>query len=823
MKKFKNNVKGITLVSLITTIIVLLILLSIGTYSGIEVIKSSKFTKFTTEMKIMQTHVNDLYQKNKNGDKIKIGTTEYEVLELGKNIDTVQAQADLVFTSDASGITDKTGYRYFDKETIKGLNIEGIEEEFFINIEKRSVVSYKGLKYEDVIYYTLDQIPSGLYNVEHKEEDLGNPTFDANVERIAEGKWKITISNISYEGYINKWKVNYKKAGQEDWNASKEHSFIVTESGKYVVQLTNGSIKSEEKEIEVAKYTKLEYIESTGTQYIDTNYILTSNSKVEIKFEMTEKESMCIFGSRTSATSNNFDIFCDMYYNGIVVDFYDYTKNRLTVEQTKDEVITVTQSKEKATVNETSKNNTYFDFKTPTSAYIFYIANNQPYPDKYAKMKLYSCKIWENDVLVRDFIPVVDEKGVVCLYDMVENKYYYNQGTGEFEGEKDTNNLAAKLPQEYKQVEYIKLDSTDPRSTYIATEIPISEISTVICKYSYENFSSIYHPMMLSSLNSNGITSIPWVCTDGEKSDVSEITPIIAKSENLEPTEFIVKYDSSSENLLKIGGWSDNYWTPVGSYYYVRIYDKKNNLIFNGIPCYRKSDNEIEIGMYDVVGNKFYANKGTGAFEKGADVNNVQDDNAKLPSQYQQVEYIESTGTQYIDTGFIADSNTTVEMKVFNKSTATACLYCGRTGFTEKTFSAFFIDGNALRVDYGNYQYTNLMTITSDTVYTYKHDKNLIYVNDQLIKTKTLTESEFNTGYNMYLLASHVSGKTLSNIAKLELYYCKIWDNDVLVRDFIPSYKKDTGEIGLYDTVEGKFYTNQGTGTEDFKKGADVN
>ena len=65
MKKFKSN-KGITLIALVITIVILIILASIGTYSGIQVVKSAQFTAFSTELKIMQTQVNKLYEKNKN-------------------------------------------------------------------------------------------------------------------------------------------------------------------------------------------------------------------------------------------------------------------------------------------------------------------------------------------------------------------------------------------------------------------------------------------------------------------------------------------------------------------------------------------------------------------------------------------------------------------------------------------------------------------------------------------------------------------------------------------------------------------------------------
>ena len=237
MRKNKKNEKGITLISLAITIVVLLLLTSIATYSGIGVIKSSNLTTFTTEMKIMQTQVNKLYENNKDS----MGT-------IGKDINInsdVKTQADEIFTEKASGITDQTGYRYFDQETIKNLKIEGVESEFFVNIEKRSVVSYMGLEYEEKTYYTLEQLPNGLYNVEYENKNIGQPTFDTNIEKLSEGNWKITISNIQYSGYINKWEIQYQKEGETYWNTSEELSFIVTQIGNYTVQIKNGNVIGE--------------------------------------------------------------------------------------------------------------------------------------------------------------------------------------------------------------------------------------------------------------------------------------------------------------------------------------------------------------------------------------------------------------------------------------------------------------------------------------------------------------------------------------------------------------------------------------------------
>lgn len=55
-------------------------------------------------------------------------------------------------------------------------------------------------------------------------------------------------------------------------------------------------------------------------------------------------------------------------------------------------------------------------------------------------MKLYSFKIYDNGTLIRDFIPcyrVADNE--VGLYDIVNNQFYTNQGTGSFTKGPDVN------------------------------------------------------------------------------------------------------------------------------------------------------------------------------------------------------------------------------------------------------------------------------------------------------------------------------------------------------------------------------------------------
>lgn len=245
MRSLRENGKGITLVSLVITIVVLLILASIATYTGIEVIKSSRLTTFTTEMKIMQTQVNKLYQEMKDGD-----TT---IKELGKEISKIdQTQVNNVFKAvGIISIEEREKYRYFDQDIIKNLNMEGISGTFLVNIEKRSVISYEGFQDGDEIYYTLEQLPNGLYNVEYEDKsgEITLPVFDTSVESIGDNKWRITVSNIQYGGYIDKWQVNYQLEGQTYWNTSEDLGFIVNQEGYYNIKIANGTVESEEEKV----------------------------------------------------------------------------------------------------------------------------------------------------------------------------------------------------------------------------------------------------------------------------------------------------------------------------------------------------------------------------------------------------------------------------------------------------------------------------------------------------------------------------------------------------------------------------------------------
>ncbi len=177
-------------------------------------------------------------------------------------------------------------------------------------------------------------------------------------------------------------------------------------------------------------YTELEYIQSSGTQYIDTGFKPNQDTRVVTKFDMTQTDTAWrkLWGSGSGSYNLDFALWNDgttklqSYYGTKTNDAVPITSMSLNVDANKNiwgysgETIT-------------------FDKNNFTCAYSMYIFNvNKDNSSAYlpGMMKLYLFKIYDNDVLVRDFIPCKNPSGIVGLYDTVNNQFYQNAGSGTF-------------------------------------------------------------------------------------------------------------------------------------------------------------------------------------------------------------------------------------------------------------------------------------------------------------------------------------------------------------------------------------------------------
>lgn len=169
---------------------------------------------------------------------------------------------------------------------------------------------------------------------------------------------------------------------------------------------------------------------------------------------------------------------------------------------------------------------------------------------------------------------------------------------------------------------------------------------------------------------------------------------------------------------------------------------------------------------------------------------------------YVQVEYIQSSGTQYIDTGVCAKSTLKVYMDFQLTSTANCYLF-GNTA-TDGSRYALCYWSSKFGFDIGSTNTYASTTIVGTERYQATFENGAFTIGDV---TTSVPTSSF-TSTNIIRLF----GRQIGDYSSFKLYSFKMEDNGVLVRNFVPCYRKSDYVAGLYDMVNEVFYTNKGTG-----------
>ncbi len=200
-------------------------------------------------------------------------------------------------------------------------------------------------------------------------------------------------------------------------------------------------------------------------------------------------------------------------------------------------------------------------------------------------------------------------------------------------------------------------------------------------------------------------------------------------------------------------------------------------------------------------------------------INKFNIEKIELPKEYQEVEYIESTGTQYLVIDYVASGMTRSKGKFqITDNNVAAFLFCSRESATSKFYSFNWGGGKPYKY-YNAYSTNKLLTIGADKqVHTFYKDKGNIYIDDNLLHSFEYVD--FTTPGKMNVLACNNNGEMGYLPPHARLFNLKFYDNNTLMVDLVPCYRKSDNVIGMYDLVEDKFYTNLGTGT--FLKGEDV-
>jgi hypothetical protein len=78
-------------------------------------------------------------------------------------------------------------------------------------------------------------------------------------------------------------------------------------------------------------------------------------------------------------------------------------------------------------------------------------------------------------------------------------------------------------------------------------------------------------------------------------------------------------------------------------------------------------------------------------------------------------------------------------------------------------------------------------------------NKNITTINNDPNYSVSYTHTDFRSAYNLFIFATNKAGSPDIR-GESRIYYMKIYDNDVLVRDFVPAVNIK-GQYGFFDKL----------------------
>lgn len=195
-----------------------------------------------------------------------------------------------------------------------------------------------------------------------------------------------------------------------------------------------------------------------------------------------------------------------------------------------------------------------------------------------------------------------------------------------------------------------------------------------------------------------------------------------------------------------------------------------------------------------------------------------------LPPIYQQIDYLQSNGTQYIDTGIFPsnslgfDCTFTPYSSISGVNGSFGCIFGGRvtTGRKDYQLTTYMKDSylGTLRNGYSsnNGVEYDAGLLGSGIRQTAKL-RNLQYTAPNGTVTAIASYPEYSGKlYSIYLFGLNQSDTFIQSGRGCAIFKMVFYDGNTRIANFVPCVRKSDSEPGMYDTVSKTFYTNAGTG-----------
>lgn len=577
----KNN-KAITLIALIIMIIVILILAGVGTTTGLNAIRETKFYNAVSNLKVMQTKINEIYEEYKYTDTEGKNRIETYGQEITSNI---TSDANIAYNSaknnnlTGTDIGEFEDFRLYTSNYIKeNLDLDNMDSDYLINIKTRTVILLDGMIQDGIKYYSLGEIEGEQYNVEYINPDVTISTNGGIFVLKDTGR----IDNIITNDELKiKLELQYVPA---DWNMSLKYVWSTSKQNSPSegwISYTGESNVTESITVDGDYYLWVKIIKNEGT---DTEEIMKTT--VSNKYIIKDKYSIMI--------AVIFDA------NGGTVDIQNkyYSDNEVYGELP-------IPTREGYTFKGWSTSKTLETTETMVNSdSIVYVETSSPLQPKIKT--LYACWIpYEFDVIFKNSIP--DEYQEVEYIESSGNQYI-NTNLALWNGSnwKIENKFSVNQHYNYNNMFGVTGVTDTNNEMWIASD-----------KKYYIRVGGI-------TKNAIGVIEVDTPYTiihdnSGEKYNVY-IEGELAKTFN--------KSNTNSDKIV-LYGHRDGGKYLNGKTYYLKLW-KDSQLMRYFIPCYKMGNTE-QNGLYDIVNNIFYTNAGTGSYTRG---NNVTKDNYEMSTQH---------------------------------------------------------------------------------------------------------------------------------------------------------------------------------------------
>ena len=381
-------------------------------------------------------------------------------------------------------------------------------------------------------------------------------------------------------------------------------------------------------------YTQLAYIQSSGTQYINTGFNPNQDTRaiIDVQTVAASNTDNQILSCRSTANGpywimqvhkGNTAIWRTRYASQSTQDF---STNLNVFQRT-----VIDKNKNITTIGKETKTFNYVQFSIPYPLTLFArLTGNTGVVEAYSSVRLYSCKLYNDGQIVRDFVPCLNPQGAAGLYDLIGNQFYANSGTGTF----SYGYIPGHLPEGFQEVTYIQSSGTQyidtnvipNQNTRLVGRFGVTAVSDAGTGPSFIPYGSgasynsqafeCYSQSNQYEFNYDGQNQLLGNIALGQIAEIDHNKNVVSLTiDGAAPLTLQLTLNSftSPYSLILFGINRGSNILGTLKLYSCKIYDN-GSLVRDYVPCL---DTQGTPGLFDLVGGQFYGNSGTGAFSAG--------------------------------------------------------------------------------------------------------------------------------------------------------------------------------------------------------------